>query len=445
MYSELYGFARKYFFSGGKVIRQSLHELENTEWISREELEAIQLKKIQNLVAYAYEHVPFYRKRYQQEDIHPQDIKSFRDFQALPYLTRHDVINNKETLTSTDYKGEVFQGSTSGSTGNPMRYIMEKTTAYWSYATEARCRLWYGVHPGDKMARILVVLGANSKLHWKSDLANLVKRYRYLDSRSITDIAIKDYADMLIKWQPTMFRVYPSALSLFAHYLKERGITKIHPKLIESTGEKITLSQQKLFHEVFNAPIASHYSSLEIFSIAYDCPEGSLHVNQDRYLELVDRDKVVNPGQTGDIVVTSLNQFAMPFIRYKNGDMGTYETHSCKCGRSMPVLREIGGRKSDVLVRPDGSAVHWTGVYVVMMYKHEVLQYQIYQPDCNHIEVYVVLRQNVDKSYLENICDDMQPLFGDEMSISVKPVEHIQPSSSGKLLFIISDVKPDFI
>jgi phenylacetate-CoA ligase len=440
MYSSLYQFARRRLLPGHKQINRSLHDFEHTQWLSRSELAALQFKKLQNLVTYAYEHVPYYRERYQQEHICPQDIRCYEDFQSLPVLKREDVNGHKQELLSREFRGEVFEESTSGSTGQPIKLIMEKQTAYWSYAAEARCRAWYGVRPGDKMLRLQTTL--DSKAHWKTYLANKIKRYRWLDPRNLEEPVLRAFAEILLDWRPVMFRAYPSALTVFARYLKERGIAHINPTLVECTGEKLTPSQRQLFAEVFRAPVADHYSSLEIYSIAYECPQGSHHVFEDRYLEILRDGKTAAPGEIGEVTITSLNQYAMPFIRYQNGDAGVYEPKACSCGRSMPVLREVQGRISDIFIRPDGQYVHWWSI-LTFEGKNEIYQYQIYQPDRQHLEVRLVCRQHVGPDYLENIRKELQPLFGDAMDISVKLVEDITPAKSGKRLFLISDVKPD--
>jgi phenylacetate-CoA ligase len=441
MYSDLYQLARKYLFKGHKHVRRSLLDLERTQWLSREELEAIQLNKIQNLVSYAYEHVPFYREKYRREDIRPQDIRSFRDFQSLPILTRDDVKSRREDLISSGFRGQTFEGSTSGSTGQPIRFLMEKPTAYWSYAAEARCRAWYGIYPGDKMARFLSP--SSPRDAWRFHPANQLKRYRWLDSQGLEEKALKAFAELLMKWHPVVFRAYPSALTVFAKYLRECGNTSIKPKLIETTGEKMTPPQRRLFADVFEAAIADHYSSLEIYSIGYECPRGNLHVFEDRYLELLRDGNVVPHGEAGEIILTSLNQYAMPFIRYQNGDAGVLGSEVCPCGRSMPVLRELQGRTSDVFIRPDGKRVHGLSTSHALWTRREIYQYQIYQPDIRHLEVRLVCKQNVGPDLPEHIRRELQPLFGDSVDISVKLVEDIVPSKSGKRLFLISDIKSD--
>ena len=179
--------------------------------------------------------------------------------------------------------------------------------------------------------------------------------------------------------------------------------------------------------------------------MGYQCPQGGLHVSEERYLELVANGRVVNPGQMGEVVITSLNQYAMPFIRYKNEDVGIYESEDCSCGRGMPVLREIVGRNSDLLVKPDGQIVHWSSIFTIMRHKPEVYQYQMYQSDREHLEVRLVCKQRVDSTLLEDIRNELRPCFGESMQISVKLVDRIELTSSGKRRFIISEVKPDFI
>ena len=445
MYSSIYRFSRKYLLRGHQEIRRCLKELERSQWLSREVLEKIQLKKIQRLVTYAFENVPFYRERYRREGIYPQDIKSLKDFQSLPFLTRADVQNHREDLVSRVYRGGVSEGRTSGSTGEPMRFIMDTPAAYWSYAFETRCRGWYGVRRGDKMAWITVP-GVREYSDWplKDRLAANIKRYRYLNPRMMDESRMLDFLKLLTKWRPTMIRAYPSALSVFADFLKKRNMKGIDLRLIECTGEKLTTSQKQLFEEVFQAPVVDHYSALEIFSYAYQCPEGRLHVSEERYIELIENGQVVDDGKTGEVAVTALNQYAMPFIRYKNGDVGIYQSSVCSCGRGMPVLQEILGRKTDLLVKPNGNSVHWAIVYFIIMSNlQEVHSYQAYQPDRNHLEIRLVSSEKIDPARLENTRNEIQPIFGDEMNISVIQVDSIEPSKAGKRHFIISDIKPD--
>jgi phenylacetate-CoA ligase len=443
MYSNFFLFFKKYILRGHRDLRHALRALEQTQWLSRQDLEVLQLKKLQKLVSYAFVNVPFYHERYQREGINPLDIKRLSDFQSLPFLTRKDVIDNFKSLISTVYRGNTYEDTTGGSTGEPMRFIMDVSALKESDAVEIRCRGWYGVKSGDRMAWIRGNLKELSGLNWRARLGVRLRRRRYLNSRTMDDYKMQDFADMLLKWQPAIIYSYPSALHIYANYLKENNILNIRPKLVEVGGEKIKPEERQLFEQVFHAPVADYYGAWESGVIAYQCPHGALHIIENRYLELVSGDKVVSPGQMGEIVVTPLNQYAMPFIRYKNDDVGIFESEKCSCGRGMPVLREVVGRNSDLLVNPDGRLVHWSSFYTIIRYKPEIYQAQLYQPDREHIEVRVVCKEKVSSTLLENIRKELQPCFGERMNISVNLVDHIQLTPAGKLRFIISDVKPD--
>jgi phenylacetate-CoA ligase len=442
MYAHLYTFGIMNIYPG-KIYRNKLKELERSQWLSRQELEDIQLRKLRQLVIYAYDNVPYYRERYRREGIHPEDIKSLDDFQNIPFLSRDDVMDNQKELVSTVYREPVVAGQTSGSTGTPMHFIIDKKSQLLTNAYNARCRGWYGVKPGDKRALVTAIPIKASDRALKKRLSDKIKRHRYLNVRTLNDTTMQAFAEMLLKWQPDMFRAYPTSLTMFANFLKDRNITGITPKLLEVTAEKVTPVQRQLLEEVFHAPVADHYASLEIYSYAYQCSEGGLHVNEDRYLELVENDSVVSPGRMGEVVVTALDQYAMPFIRYKNGDIAMYEAEDCPCGRKIPVLREVVGRNCDWLVHSDGSVVHWALVTAAMKPWTKVRQYQVYQPDRKNLELRLELKEKIDDTYLERIRNEFIPLFGESIKITVRLLERIELTSGGKHRYVISEVTPD--
>ena len=252
------------------------------------------------------------------------------------------------------------------------------------------------------------------------------------------------FAEMLVRWKPAMFRAYASALSLFAQYIKEQGIAGIRPKLIETTAEKVFAPQREFLEEVFECKVADWYSARELGTIGYQCPSGQLHVCETRYLEVVANGQVVPPGEMGEVVITSLHQEAMPFIRYKIGDMAISEPDSCPCGRGLPVLREVVGRLQDFLVTTDGRFVH--GGYFPHTFRlwPEIVKYQVYQPDRKHLEVRLVSRNSNDSRWLDALAEELRACFGGDMDIDIQLVDQIALTSSGKHRFIISEVKPEF-
>ena len=445
MYPAIYRTMRL-FWPGGLETRRYLRELERTQWLSEDELQALQLAKIQRLVKHAYEHVPFYRERYQRAGIHPEDIRSLEDFQALPFLTREDVKSNLEALVAENVpRHKLVKWETGGSTGEPIHFFFERSFWWQNAAILFRLRGWHGVREGEKIAWFWGAVADMPDWSWRRRLRSRILRERYLNAFSMTEEKMRDYADMLICWQPKMLKGYPSALSLFARYVKEWGITNIRPDYIETTSEKLLVPQRELLKEVFGSKIADQYSSREIGVMACPCEMGSLHVCAEmRYLEIVADGKVVQPGHMGEVVVTSLDQFAMPFIRYRKGDMAVSEPGHCPCGRKLPRLKEVVGRTNEFLVSADGQFVHSLALAYVFRVKPEVVRYQVHQPDRKHLNVRVVCNQPVDSAWLDNVRTEIQARFGQETQVSIHVVDQIELTPVGKHRHIISEVKPDF-
>ncbi len=443
MYPVIYRMLRL-LWPGGMETRRHLLQLEETQWLSADELQALQLSRLQQLVRHAYDNVPFYRERYQQAGIHPEDIQSLQDFQALPFLTRQDVEAHRDDLLAQDFPSRIESNETGGSTGEPMRFYIGRSFWWWNAANWFRVRRWYGVREGEKLAWFW---GAKEDMpSWsrRRRIRAWLMQERYLNAFNMTPAKMGAFAEMLTQWQPAMFKGYASTLTLFARYIQEQGVV-IRPHYIETTSEKLSEPQRALLEEVFACPVADHYSSREMGTMAYQCPEGGFHICADvRYMEVVANGQVVGPGKMGEVVVTSLNQYAMPFIRYKNGDMGILQEGQCACGRGLPLLKEIVGRTNDYLVTADGRFVHSEFFAYTFRVKPEVIRYQVYQPDREHLEIRLVCAQEMGGAWTTGIHDEVQARFGASTHISIEIVDHIELTPAGKHRYIISEVTPDF-
>lgn len=445
MYSSIYC-TLKLFWPGGLDVRRKLWELERTQWLSREQLEAWQLVRLQKLVKHAYEHVPYYHDLYRSLDIHPEDIKTLKDFQSLPFLTREDVINHLESLICPELRHQAQTRFTGGSTGQPMRFVIDQLFRRWDLALEFRGRGWYGAREGDKIA---FVWGVETDLHvrnWRARLKAKILRERYLNAFCMTEANMRAFADMLVGWQPQILRAYAVALSLFAQSVKDRGIEGIRPRLIELTSEKVTDRQRRLLQEVFQCKVADWYSSRELGTIALQCPQGGQHVCETRFLEIVTGGRVLGPGELGEVVITSTHQYTMPFIRYKIGDMAVYEPGTCSCGRGLPVLRQVVGRTNDFVVTPDGRFMDSGYFDSVLEIKPEIARYQVHQSDKHHLQVRLVCKREVGQHWLEGVHRELQAYLGADMHISMQVVDSIPLTSAGKHRCFTSAIElPSFL
>ena len=292
---------------GGLESQLHLRELKKTQWLARSDLEKWQLARLQNLVQYAYENVPYYRESYQQEGIHPKDIKSLLDIQSLPIITKEDINQHLEAFVSPQLRRQAQPNQTGGSTGQPLRFYVENSFWWWNAALEFRNRGWHGVHEGDKSAWVWGAQCDMPEWSWSNRLKATIMGQRYLNAFNMTEDKMHAFAELLVRWRPATLIAYPSALTLFARYVQEHHIIGIRPRLIETTAEKVTEPQRRLLEEVFQCRVVDYYSARELGAIAYECEAGRLHVCETRLLETIVNGRPAQPGQIGKIVVTSLN------------------------------------------------------------------------------------------------------------------------------------------
>lgn len=299
---------------------------------------------------------------------------------------------------------------------------------------------------GEKVAWIWGGVRNKHNFDWSRHLKHRIKRERYLNVWSMTnETNMQSFAMKLIQWNPAVIRAYPSALYVFAKYIKDKGIVGISPLLIETTSERLLDFQRQLFENVFQCPVADCYSSLELYEMAYQCPKGSIHVCEPVYLEVIAGNQHAKPGCIGEVFVTSLTKFAMPFIRYKTDDLAIYETDDCPCGRKLTVLRKIVGRNTDCIVTASGKFVVGSVINSIFWGKPEVTQFQAYQKSRNHLTVSMVCRENVSSTFLENITNELRSHLGSEIEIDLFIVDKIELTPAGKHRYVISEVKPDLL
>ncbi|MBN1223399.1 MAG: phenylacetate--CoA ligase family protein, partial [Candidatus Aminicenantes bacterium] len=268
-----------------------------------------------------------------------------------------------------------------------------------------------------------------------------LQRNRYLNAYDMNEEKMQAFAEMLTRWKPAIFRAYPSALTLFAQYIRDQGIEGIRPKFIETTAEKITPYQREILEDLFQCKVADWYSAREFGTVGFQCPEGGLHICETRYLEIIHNGKTTQPGEMGEVVITSLTQYAMPLIRYKLNDTASFSPRPCTCGRNLPVLQDVVGRLSDFLVTEDGRLIYGGFIEYIFWEKPEVKKFQVYQPDKQHLEIRVVLKHEMGPGWAEKLRKQIQPRFGPTVKISVQMVDEINLTPAGKHRFTISDVK----
>jgi phenylacetate-CoA ligase len=267
---------------------------------------------------------------------------------------------------------------------------------------------------------------------------------------SLSHEALDDVVRLLHRTKPGALAAYPSTLTLLAAHIRDSGRPAPPLHAILTGGEQVFDHQRTAIHEVFGVEPYSRYGSHENYLMATECDQHTgMHVfAQDLVLEVVDENgSQVAPGSEGRILITNLHARGMPFIRYDTGDVGSYAVSSCSCGRSMPLLDRLSGRRCDTIYTRSGARIAGTGVGMSRFALLGASQLQLVQEDMDHLTARLVVASTLTAEERADVRQEavaiLRRSLGPDIDISVEFVDHIEPSPAGKYVPVISKVDPD--
>ncbi len=434
---------------------QHLKQLEERQYWSQQELATWQLQRLKAIVEHAFKTSPFYRELYQAHGISPKDLQTLDDLRYLPCVRKKDIQEHGDAFISSLYdKASLVADASGGSTGMPTHFYKDKEQYQRRAADQVRHDRWSGWDLGDPYA---LIWGAQKDIKAISSVkqrivTQYIHRVMPLDAFDLTESKMSQFADQLEKKKPPMILGYANALLAFAQYIADaRPNHKIKLKGIISSAEALTDKNKAFIESVFKAKVLNRYGSREVGLIASECKsQKGLHINADNVLVEIGRfDQISEPdsripelcpaNESGEIIVTDLWNYGMPFIRYRMGDEGHKLDHHCDCGRQLPLLGHVAGRVSDFIVAANGTKIH--GEYFTHIFYDlaSVKQFQLIQEDLLNIQLKIVIdgSEFADDSF---VIQEIQKVCGPEVNVSITLCDQIPPTASGKYLFTISKV-----
>jgi phenylacetate-CoA ligase len=334
-----------------------LFQLEQTQWWSPERLRESQLKQLRALLRHAYTHSVFHRERMRVRDFDPFADFSWEDFSGLPCLTRAELQANLELLdgrAGLTGHGDCLPGASSGSTGRPIRFFSTAVTRLMWRAITLRDHLW---HRRDMSLKLASIGDFGSEVNLP-DWGNPAASVTHTGPAAVMSIEENSarQLDWLQQQQPGYILTYPTNLDALLRLSRERGIRLPQLREARTIAETLPTTLRGFCREVWGVPLTDIYSSREAGYIALQCPEGTqYHVQSENVVvEILDQNgRACGPDEDGKVVLTVLNNFATPLIRYEIGDIAAFGA-ACACGRGMPVLERVAGRVRNLLTLPDG-------------------------------------------------------------------------------------------
>ncbi|WP_119632230.1 phenylacetate--CoA ligase family protein [Methylocaldum marinum] len=423
-----------------------LNELEKTQWLSREALERLQMKKLHSLLQLAYDHSPWHEERIRASglDVTARRELNFDDLRRLPTMDKADASANRDRIVWRSVPGGAYQYNTGGSSGQPLIFYFGRKRQAADAATRMRARRWWNVEVGDPE---VFLWGAPVELN----RTDFVKRIRdrlfnqlLLNAFEMSESRLSDYLNNIQSFNPACIYGYASSLSLLASFAKKRNRVPKLPRLkvVCTTGEPLFPEQRALIEEVFDKPVSNEYGCRDGGLVALESPQGQMLVNSETLIvEILDETgRPVSPGKIGEVVITNLHSDAQPFIRYRTGDMARQTDELCRLGRGLNVVAEIMGRTTDFIVRPDGTIMHALAVIYVLRAIDGVEEFKIVQPTTNRLNVLVVPSPVWLESAKDEIIRQLRNRMGEDVAIEVDLVDKIPPEASGKYRYVTSHV-----
>jgi len=338
-----------------------LRALLGHQGVARAEIEAFQNARLRRLVRHAWEKVPYYRRLFERHGLKPQDIRTLADLAAIPISSKKDLqpLPTEDVVARGVDANQLIVHQTSGSTGQPTKIRRTWFEERVLNAFRWRAARYFGLRATDRYVSIRLnrpLDPRNDRLHQR--LLHAIGLYHgtVLDCRQPVQDIVRQLRDL----RPVVVDGLSGALWRVSLELGDADRQVIRPRFVHCGGEVLTPTMRRKVSEAFGAPVYETYGSYEFNHIAWQCKEtGDYHTCDDSLIvEILEDGKPVTPGERGELVATNLHSFAMPFIRFRLGDIVTKGAALCACGAPFSTIRAIQGRMADCFPLPDGRLLH---------------------------------------------------------------------------------------
>ncbi|MBL8878185.1 MAG: phenylacetate--CoA ligase family protein [Phycisphaerales bacterium] len=431
-----------YRLLGDRRLRLVAALMERDSW-TREQARAHQAGRLEWLFDIAARHNPYWSAEFQKHGLNPRGSDPFAELAKLPVLTKDEVRANWRQMRSMHLPDfATILDTSSGSTGMPITVHHSRTYRELHAAMMYRVRAWMGLRTGEP---ILTVRADSGHMTLKKKLLRAmrkrVERETLIDAFRLNPATLKRRLARISADGPAAIFGYVTAVATIARLSRQHDISWPSVRAVATSSEPLREADRALLCETFGARVFDRYGSREVLSISMECDHGSHHIFAD--CNVVEFEPV--PGSTGlhHVVVTPLDNDAMPMFRYRNGDTASAVAGACACGRTSPLMTACEGRVCNNFVTRDGRLVH--GVYFAFFFNYCELfrSFQFRQTSHENIDLLVVPegRYGPDhEAFLERCRRRIREDYNGAFQVHTRIVDEIPRTQTGKHLYTISDV-----
>jgi phenylacetate-CoA ligase len=433
----------------GKRAKDLYFWLKSLEFSSKDELERLQLRRLRSLLQHSYSTVPYYKRTFDAAGFKPNQIQSIADLSKVPLLSKQDVRENVHFSMFSDLhnKKDMHKINTSGSTGEPFVCYADKFQLEMRFATTLRALEMSGWQFGDKQLRLWhQTLGMSRLQSFKERVDAIFMRRVFVPAFEMSEDSLLGLMRTIEKKKPVLVDGYAESLNFIA--MASKSVSRHKPKAVISSAQQLTDSTRTQIEKQFGAKVLDKYGSREFSGIAYQCLESEHHHVQDEsyILEILVNGRPAKVGEVGEVVITDLNNFSMPLIRYRIGDMAiAVEQGVCSCGRSHSLIGAISGRTQALILCSNG--VWLPGTFFAHFFKDfafAVKHYQIVQDVYESFTLKIVPSSQFSDQVGHKLLNELRKYTGVEQPIELELVAEIPLLKTGKRTPVVSKIPLDF-
>lgn len=420
------------YLSGSKIPK-ILREIEAINKLPPSKKKKYQQKKLEKILLHAHNNVPYYHKILKKSGVISKGKINLKNFQKIPPLTKEIIRKEGKNLYSKDYQQrKPYENSSGGSTGEPVKFIQDKEYDDWNIATKIFYKKLGGQDIGEKELRLWGserdILEGGEKLSIR--IRNWLYNRKELNAFRMSVKKMEEFVEIWNKFKPQWVEGYVQSIYEFSKFIEEKKLNIYSPRGILVSAGTLYESMRKKIEKIFKCPVFNRYGSREVGAIACSFPPSKkLEISfWHNYVEII---KEKN-NKMGKILITTLNNYSMPLIRYDIGDLGIL---SQKWG----VLEKIVGREVNIFKTKRGELIDGEFFTHLFYFRNWVKKFQIIQKDYNFILIKIVGNKN--KKEMLKIEENIKKVMGKNCQIKWQFLKQIKPLKSGKFLYTISEVK----
>jgi phenylacetate-CoA ligase len=387
-----------------------------------------QLGKIKKLLIESYDGIPYYKNLFDSLAFNPQTkFKTLSDLSILPILNKDFVKKNKELFINKKYVKNAIKFKTSGSSGIPFEILVHPDQWVLEQGVVWRHWKWGGYQFRDPLAMVRSYVPVNNDTLWKT---NKITNFTYFSPFHLNDENMAKYLDVMVAKKIIVLRGYPSSIVSLANFVIRTGHTIPKIKLILTASEVLTDQDRYIIEKAFGTKVFNHYGLAEQIVMMGDCEkhEGLHNYDEYGYLELLDTD---NP-KIKRIIGTNLHNLTTPLIRYDTGDLAVLAEHPCSCGRTLPTIKNIIGRKDAFIKTIEEYEIPTTNFYTMFEHFQEIDRWQIVQRSFTEIE-FIFSSQNISDQRLIDLKQEIKKRLNSNILVVISPNGKFIQKNEGKI------------